>query len=59
MTKKYIITEEEFEAIKKAIENELQLWQYNIISASNKSGHELGMNKKTFFEGLRREFIIR
>lgn len=58
MLKKYIISEEEFEAIKNAIENRLHLWQYDFISASNEHGSEISMSKDTFFEGLKGEFII-
>lgn len=59
MTKKYIITEEEFEAIKKAIENRLMLYQYDFVSASSEHGDEISMSKETFFEGLKGEFIIK
>lgn len=59
MLKKYIITEEEFEAIKKAIENQLHLWQYDIITASDENRHEISMSKDTFFEGLKGEFIVK
>ena len=60
MRKKYIITQEEFEAIKEAIKNALELWNYSIIEAHDSieplSG--ISMKKETFFELLKREFII-
>jgi len=58
MKKKYQITEEEFEAITKAVENVLQLWQYDLINVSNDNDNSLGMSKETFFDQLKDEFII-
>ena len=63
MKKKYTITEEEFEEIKKAIEDTLQLWQFESIGAesTDEDGELIGsmsMSKETFFKQLRGYFII-
>lgn len=57
MTKRFEITEEEFEAIKEAIRSFLQLWQYDSLEVSN-GITSMSMSVKTFFEGLKREFVI-
>jgi len=64
MKKKYIITEEEFEEIKKAIEDTLQLWQFKNIGAeeTDENGEFIGsisMSKETFFKKLREYFIVK
>lgn len=58
MRKKYIITEEEFGAIKEAIEAQLDLFAYKFIEANDGHGRATSMSKETFFEGLRGQFII-
>jgi thiamine monophosphate kinase len=58
MIKKYKITNEEFEAIKEAIDSVLSLYQYDFISADSGEGSEISMSIKTFFEVLKGEFII-
>ena len=63
MKKKYIITEEEFEEIKKAIEDTLQLWQFESIGAeeTDENGEFIGsisMSKETFFKKLKGYFMI-
>jgi len=58
MKKLYQITEEEFEAIKKAIEETLHLWNYDFISASDEDEASISMSKEKFFEQLKKEFIV-
>jgi hypothetical protein len=58
MKKKYIITKEEWSAIKEAIEKTLELWHYNSIEASDEDEHAISMSKETFFNGLKSKFII-
>ena len=63
MKKKYIITEEEFGEIKKAIEDTLQLWQFESIGAeeTDENGEFIGnisMSKETFFKKLKGYFMI-
>jgi hypothetical protein len=58
MQKKYEITEEEFNAIKEAIEDTLSLWQHDTIEALGEHS-STSMSKETFFEQLRGKFIIR
>ena len=58
MKKRYTITEEEFGAIQEAVTEALDLWAYDFIEASNKSGSAMSMSKETFFESLRKQFII-
>ena len=58
MKKLYQITEEEFEAIKKAIEETLHLWNYDSISASDEDESSISMSKEKFFEQLKKEFIV-
>lgn len=58
MKKKYIITEEEFEVIKEAISKVLEFWQYETIEAKSENGRSMLMSDETFFENLKREFII-
>jgi hypothetical protein len=60
MQKQYKITEEEFEAIKEAISNTLNLWSYDIVVASDYDDtRSTSMNKETFFNTLKSEFIIK
>ena len=59
MKNKFIITNEEFEAIKKAITEVLGLWSYYFIEANNGDGNSISMNKEVFFEGLKGEFIVK
>ena len=59
MKKKYIIEQEEFDAIKTAIENVLQLWTHEFIEAKSEDGSATAMSKETFFEGLKAEFEIK
>jgi hypothetical protein len=59
MKKKYEITEEEFNAIKEAITETLQLWQHDCIEANTESGRSISMSKETFFRQLKGEFIIK
>jgi hypothetical protein len=59
MKKKYEITEEEFNAIKEAISEVLQLWHHDCIEADNERQDSISMSKETFFEMLKGEFIIR
>ena len=58
MKKLYQITEEEFEAIKKAIEETLHLWNYDFISASDEEENQILMSKEAFFKQLKEEFIV-
>ena len=58
MTKKYHLTQEEFEALKKAIENVLHLWEFNFIKAHEENGAAMSMSKDVFFECLEREFVV-
>ena len=58
MKKEWSITEEEFEAIKQAIESVLDLWHYDFIGAENEDGSGTSMSKETFFDSLEREFKI-
>ena len=58
MKKKYQITNEEFTAIQEALERVLALWHYSNIESNNGKGRCQVMSKETFFESLRREFII-
>ena len=58
MKKLYQITEEEFEAIKKAIEETLNLWNYDFISASDEEENQIAMSKEAFFKQLKEEFIV-
>jgi len=55
MIKKYTATKEEIEGIKEVIDNILNLYRYDFISASNEDGAETSMSKETFFEQLERE----
>ena len=50
MKKKFIITTEEFEAIKEAVSSALRL--------TDKGRGDISMSKKEFFESLEKEFII-
>lgn len=59
MNKQWKLTEEEFKAIKEAITSVLNLWHYEFISASNQEKHEISMSIETFFNALKREFIIK
>ena len=59
MKKKYLIINEEFEAIKEAISEVLNLWNYDFIEANNEDGTERSMSKETFFKSLKSEFIIK
>lgn len=60
MKKKFIITTEEFEAIEQAIESVLQLWHYDFITVkTDYDGGEMHLSKKTFFDSLKNEFIIK
>jgi len=58
MKKLYQITEEEFEAIKKAIEETLNLWNYDSISASDEEENQISMSREAFFKQLKEEFIV-
>lgn len=58
MTKKWQITKEEFSAIQHAIESVLNLWQYEFIKAENEYDSSQSMSKETFFEALKREFLV-
>lgn len=58
MKKKYLITKEEFEVIKESIEEVLQLWNYDFISAKDEDDREISMSKEIFFSGLKDKFII-
>jgi hypothetical protein len=58
MKKTWKITEEEFEAIKEAITSTLSLWQYDFIEASTEDGRSTSMSVETFFDSLKREFLI-
>jgi hypothetical protein len=57
MKKIYKITEEEFAAIKDAIEAVLSR-DYEFVTANNGEGRGTSMSKETFFEHLWEEFII-
>lgn len=59
MKKKYDITEEEFGAIKTAIENVLQLWHYDFIEANSENKDSTSMSKETFFDSLKMEFNVK
>jgi len=59
MQKKYQITEEEFDAIKSAIEETLNLEQYSFVGATDTNGRAISMSKETFFERLKGQFIIK
>ena len=56
MTKKYIATKEEIEAIKEVISDILHLYCHDFISAENRSGASISMSKEIFFEQLERSF---
>jgi len=56
MTKNWALTEEEFEAIKKAITNVLHLWHYDFIEANDGAMNATSMSKEVFFEQLKGEF---
>ncbi len=58
MKKIYKITQEEFDAIKDAVSNVLQLWQFEFIEASNENESSVSMSAKTFFDALSSEFIV-
>ena len=58
MTKKYIATKEEYEAIKEIIEDIFQLWYHDFISADNGHGASISMSKETFFEQLKRSLGV-
>lgn len=58
MKKKYIISPEEFEAIKEAITSVLRLDINTSLCAASEEDTELSMSKETFFTNLASEFII-
>lgn len=58
MINKYLITEEEFEAISKAIEDTLDLWGYDFIEVNDGNGRASSMSKETFFKSLKNQFIV-
>lgn len=58
MQKKYVITEEEFEAIRLAVANTLNFWSYEFIEVNDGHGRATSMSTKTFLENLRGQFII-
>lgn len=58
MQKKFQITSEEFDAIKEAITQTLDLWAYDFIEANCEDGRSMGMSKETFFKKLEKQFIV-
>ena len=59
MNKEWSITEEEFDAIKQAVESVLGLWNYDFIEANDGFKNATSMSKETFFDSLKREFKIK